>query len=65
MTTTSNIKPRVVNSKEAANLLCVSERTVWKLKTDGKLPYVNIGGRTLFRPETIEKYIIEQEVTAS
>ena len=65
MTTTSNIQPGVVNSKEAAKLLSVSERTVWKLKTDGKLPYVNIGGRTLFRPETIEKYIIEQEVTAS
>ena len=55
-------KKGVVNSRKAAELLGVSERTVWKLKGEGEIPYVNIGGRTLFRPETLEKYIEEQEV---
>ena len=56
------VKSGAVSSHKAAELLGVSERTVWKLKGAGKLPYVNIGGRTLFRPETLEKYIEEQEV---
>jgi excisionase family DNA binding protein len=55
-------KTGVVNSRKAAELLGVSERTVWKLKGEGKLPYVSIGGRTLFRPETLEHYISEHEV---
>ena len=58
----NDTKQGVVNARKAAELLGVSERTVWKLKVEGKLPYVNIGGRTLFRPKTLEKYIEEQEV---
>lgn len=41
-------EPLAVSVKEAARMLCLSERTVRDLASDGKIPSKRIGGRLIF-----------------
>jgi excisionase family DNA binding protein len=43
------LPPDVVDSKEAARLLGVAERTVRKMVTDGRLPCSRVNGRIRIR----------------
>ena len=51
-----------LNIKEAAAFLSVSPRTVVRLKDNGELPYVRIGGRIAFRVLALNNYLAEMEV---
>ena len=46
MTETPARAPLLVNIRDAARLLGVSERTVWQLRHDGRIPAVQIGTRS-------------------
>lgn len=43
--TTTPVEPLLVDIREAARLLNVSERTVWQLANDGAITAVKIGKR--------------------
>ncbi len=38
---------RLITSKEAAKYLCISERTLWQLSKDGKIPIVRVKKRVV------------------
>jgi|GEM_PF-2256329 len=42
------IKPLLFTTRQTAALLNVSERTIWNLKRQGKLPLVRISGKVLY-----------------
>jgi excisionase family DNA binding protein len=52
-----SMSPLLVSQPEAARLLGVSERTVFQLRADGKLPAVKIGAAIRYDVEDIKKYI--------
>jgi excisionase family DNA binding protein len=43
--------------KEAAALCSLSERTIWKLIKNGKLPSITVGGRRLVRHENLTEFL--------
>lgn len=45
------------NITEVAEMLRVSERQVKRLRTQGKLPAVMIGGRRVFHRDDLERFI--------
>lgn len=45
-----------VGQREAARLLSVSERTLWRWVKNGDCPATKIGGRTLFSPEALRAW---------
>lgn len=45
------------NTKQAADYLGISNRTVWGLANSGKLPTVRIGSRVLFRPADLDAFV--------
>lgn len=45
----STPRPLLVTQPEAARLLSLSERTVYTLRTSGRLPTVRVGGKVLLR----------------
>ena len=51
-----------LNIKETAAFLSVSPRTVVRLKDNGELPYVRIGGRIAFRVLALNNYLAKMEV---
>ena len=61
--TLQQMAPRgALNIKETAAFLSVSPRTVVRLKDNGELPYVRIGGRIAFRVLALNNYLAEMEV---
>ncbi len=48
--------PLLLDVKGVAQLLTVSERTVWRLREDGQLPAVKIRGAVRFRRGDVERY---------
>jgi len=48
--------------KEAANYLRVSAATVGALRMKGKLPFIKLGKRVMFRKETLVNYVASCEV---
>lgn len=55
--------PRLYSVKSASELLCVSERYVWQLISDGVLRTVKIGSRRLLRDDELAAYIDSQTST--
>ena len=51
--------PLVVDSKTAAAMLCVSERTLWAMahERDDRLPHVKFGRLTRYRISDLEEWI--------
>jgi excisionase family DNA binding protein len=50
--------PKLINAEELARLLDVSERTLWRLLSGGKLPQpVRIGRNTRWRLEEVSDWI--------
>jgi excisionase family DNA binding protein len=54
-------KNLLINSREAAKLLSISERTLWGLKESGSLPYVRIGRSVRYGRADLETWIEEQK----
>jgi hypothetical protein len=54
--------PILVDEKTAARLLSLSPRTIWQMRKDGILPYVQHGTRIGYRPEALVTYAAAREV---
>jgi excisionase family DNA binding protein len=57
-----NYKPslngeRYLTDKEVSERLKVSRRTLQDYRTDGKIPYYQLGGKILYRESDIEKML--------
>lgn len=50
----------LITEKEAAKLLGVCERTVWKLRNENKIRCVKIGAAVRYTPEEIKRFINSQ-----
>ncbi|MGI6125320.1 MAG: helix-turn-helix domain-containing protein [Acetivibrionales bacterium] len=52
---------KLINSRDAARYLCISERTLWQLSSDGKLPTVRIGRMVRFDVADLNEFIAKQK----
>ena len=50
---------RLLKSKQAAEYLCISERTLWNLQNRGKIKVVRMGRLIRFDPADLDKFIEE------
>lgn len=50
---------RLLDINEAAELLNLSRYTIYKMRFEGRLPYVKICRRLLFRLEDLETWVRE------
>jgi excisionase family DNA binding protein len=48
--------PLLVDAHEAARLLSISERTLWKLTKDGEIQCKRIGRRVLYSRASLEEF---------
>ena len=48
---------KLISDAESATLLRCSERTVRRLRREGKLPYIKVGRRVSLDQEDVEKFI--------
>ena len=46
-----------LNYQQAAEMLGVSKRTLERRVARRKIPFIRIGGRVLFRPSQLEKFL--------
>jgi excisionase family DNA binding protein len=66
--TTTQIPPAIsagperllLSIKAAASALSISERTLWQLTAEGKIPSVRIGARNLYSLEALRSWIAKQ-----
>ncbi len=59
-TTTSQLEPLLVGYDAAAVLLGISRRTLESLVLGHRVPFLKIGGRVLFHPPALRRWIEEQ-----
>lgn len=52
---------KLIKSRDAAQYLCISERTLWQLSSDGKLPTVRIGRMVRFDVADLNEFIAKQK----
>jgi excisionase family DNA binding protein len=55
---TSQTKQFAITVKDAAEMLCVSKPTVYKLIKDNKLKPRKVGGRTVFITKEVEDFVL-------
>ena len=53
--------PLLVNTREAAKLLCISERKLHSLKQDGTIPHIAMGVKILYSVKSLEAWIAQNE----
>jgi excisionase family DNA binding protein len=53
--------PLLVSLRAAAKMLSVSERTVWAMTNDGRLPSIRAGRRRLISVSALESWIAHQQ----
>ena len=58
-------KSRALRVKEVATLLCVSERQVYKLAAEHRIPCFKIGGSIRFDPHAIAAWLGQKMAPAS
>ena len=51
----------LLNSREAARLLCISERTLWTMMKSGSLPHVRIGRSVRYDRGDLKIWIDKQK----
>lgn len=56
------VSPMLVSTQEAAHLLGIHPRTVYRMLADGELPYIKLGRRTLLSVVSLESWIVDHEV---
>ena len=54
-------EPLLVSAAAAAELLGVSSRTLWSLTHTGDMPFVRMGRRIMYSPESLRSWIAAQE----
>ena len=54
---------RLISASQAAELLGVSETTIYRLTARREIPHVKIGRRNVFRPADLEKWVAERTVS--
>jgi excisionase family DNA binding protein len=59
------IPPLSVGLEDAAKLIGISGRTLWTMVDRGEVPHVKLGGRLLFRVESLDKWLEEREQASS
>lgn len=57
MTTDTKPEPVLLTIKAVAIKLSVSQRTVWRLVSEGRLTCVRLGGSTRVRREDLEAFV--------
>jgi excisionase family DNA binding protein len=62
-TTHAELDRLLVNSCEAARLLCISESTLKRLARGGSLPVVQIGRAVRFDPADLRAWISQQKMS--
>lgn len=55
------IDPMLIRAPEAAKLLNLSERTVWTLTKERKVPFVRIGRSIRYSPEALRAWITDRQ----
>lgn len=54
---------QLLSYKQAAKYLGISESYLRRLKTDGKMPFVQIGSRGVrFKVSTLDRWVSEREI---
>ncbi len=48
---------RFLTDKEVSERLKISRRTLQDYRTDGKIPYIHLGGKILYRESDIQKIL--------
>jgi excisionase family DNA binding protein len=51
------IAPLAVDSKVAAKMLSISERTFWELRSRGEIPHIKIGRLTRFVVSDLARFL--------
>jgi excisionase family DNA binding protein len=51
------IEPLLVNARDAARLLAISERTLWSLTAAGDIPVIRIGRAVRYDPRDLQAWI--------
>ena len=60
MATVENVEPLLMTADQVAGLLQISARTVWRLRSSGKLPKpVEVGGSVRWNSEQMRMWIAE------
>ncbi|MBK7931977.1 MAG: helix-turn-helix domain-containing protein [Acidobacteria bacterium] len=54
----SNDSPEFLTNKEAAQLLRLSEVTLWRLRKNGAIPFIRIMSKILFRRSDLEGFLL-------
>ena len=52
---------RLLNAREAAELLGISDTTIYRLTAKRQIPFCKIGGRNVFRPAELERWVKDHE----
>ena len=52
----------LLSMRDAARSLGISERTVWTLVQERRLPHLRVGRRVLFSRASLEAWIAQQQV---
>jgi len=47
----------LLKAQEVADYVKVSVSTVWRWKTEGKLPFIKVGNVVRFKAEEVDKFI--------
>ena len=55
MDLTMNNFPKLLKSREAAELLSISERKLWQLTKDGKINAIRLGHSVRYRPADVQR----------
>ena len=56
----NNTQPKLLTVKEVAEMLSISQRTVWSMTNAGEIPCVRIRKRVLYRLEHVQGFIDKQ-----
>jgi len=56
---------RLLNERQAAELLGISARHLHTLRKRGEVPYIRLGGRVLYAPEALQRWIERRLQAAS
>lgn len=51
----------LVNERDAARILAISERKLWELRMQGLIPHLRIGRAVRYDPEDLKSWINEQK----
>ncbi|CAI8825449.1 Helix-turn-helix domain-containing protein [Priestia megaterium] len=55
---------QTVTVKEASNYIGVSKDLIYQLVKENKLPHLKLGRRILFRKDSLDNWMLEQEKTS-